>query len=371
MRIILVTKTGCGPCGQFLARSWPALKDKLSYGIGGKAIEHIDIADGFAKVPPAVRAVLEYVPQIFALYEDGSIDTPKKSITSPEGVAELEKWAKFGPPHYQPEEVEDTYVDDSTYEVVVVTQTDCHHCKIWEQSGDLERFMNSIPPGVEKSQFIVAHAPPASAEEATRRMALIGIGTPAVIVVKHSKWAHPVSQNLQQSDIWRSPGEVRTPDGQALFKRWIKLVADQNISFIGYMILATSSSCGYCVKWKESGGMDSFIAAYGSIPGILLSHNGVLPPAVRAAMPPEVPAVFFVAAQDWGNPNPEIAPGPDPRNDSAMKAWVAGLTSEEGTWTNVGEFVPADYQAAATMRAPKPMAAQVAKRPLQRQKLRV
>lgn len=368
VRIILVTKSGCGPCARFLATQWPDLKDNLSYAIGGKPIEHIDIAiDGQVKVPPAIRPHLKFVPQLFALYGDGVVEVTKNPINSPAGIEELKDWVEMGPPRFAASEdnTEEKQGND-TLEVVVVTKDGCVHCETWEASGGMDKFLQSVPSGVMKSRFNIRDGVP-NPEDRARIMSLIGFGTPSVVVVKHDKWKNPVELNLQKKDVMLSPANVRAPGTQPTFNRWLTLLQDKKTPFLGYLLLATSSSCGVCRNWKQTGGMDKFISTYGSLPGILLSHNGLTPASIGSKIT-AVPSIFFVAANEWSMPQPELIVGPHPAQEAEVAAWIKEIQSGEGKWSNETDYVPETYQVATRLQAS--FSVRAPRRPLQRQKAR-
>lgn len=379
VRIILVTKTGCPHCTDFLAGPWPDLQDRLSYGIGGGPVDEIDMADreAAAKLPQPIRKVLQFVPQIYALYSDGTIESPKNPITSDAGLAELEQWTQKGPPRYSktPVKVASQIVDDEdslvnpTIEVIAVTSTDCPWCSMWETSGELKKFLNSMPPGVESSHFNVNPAqPPSSPEDARRRMSLAGIKVPSVIAVDHSKWKQPVTRGLESRDVMLSPGDPRTPPGLELFNRWLDYMRDRSKPFRGYMILATEASCGHCRAWKESGGMAQFIETNHDIPGVLFVHNGRLPAGVRIG---SYPSLWFVPALAWSSQQPEAQQGPDPRDTPGVAKWVKQLTKLDGNWDNDPNYIPPEMSGAMALYQPRtkpPLAPK--RRPIVRQSLR-
>lgn len=371
VRIILVTRTGCPACTHFLSGPWPTMKEKLSYGIGGGPVEHIDVArDGIDKVPIPIRKLLKFVPWVYALYDDGTVEPVENPINSPAGLKELEDWATNGPPKYRnmlPEGRDDNEDElvNPRFEAVAVTSSGCHFCAIWESSGGLKRFLDglsSLP--IDKSRYNVTNSPPTGAEDIKRRMALTGVNVPAVVVVSHEKWSHPTSQNLQRTDIMPSPGEVRSPQGLALFRKWIAMLTDTKTPFIGYLVLATNTGCGHCRDWKQSGGMDEFLKTNGNLPGILLVNSERQPGMPLSSAierpPPAIdskiqttPSVFFVPASSWSSTTPEVIAGPDVRDPEAIANWVSELTSEEGQWKNDTSYTPPEYQAAAALRERK------------------
>ncbi len=366
-RIILITRTGCGPCANFLAGPWRTLKDRLSYAVGStNAVEHIDVArDGMDKIPNAIRKQLQFVPQIFAFYSDGVVEVPKNPINSPQGIQELNEWTGKGPPRYASTSstIEAEGDEKSRWEVLAITSSGCPHCIEWETSGKMQRFLDSLPPSVRRSHFNVPPGPPLNAEDRQRRMALTGINVPATAIVDHQQWKHPGTSGPPPT-VLRSPMEVRDPEGLVKFNRWLSLLTqDGDQPFLGYMILSTSSSCGHCIAWKESGGMDQFINTNKSLPGILLVHNGYLSPQIASQIR-SVPSVFFVSASDWSRDSPELIPGPDPRDTEAVAKWVAEL--EEGRWSNDSQYVPDTYRAGAARKALTTTAR--SRRPVQRQK---
>lgn len=372
-RIILVTKSGCGPCGQFLSGPWLKLKDSLSYGIGGQPVEHIDIVtDGFSKLPPTVKKNLNFVPQIFALYEDDKVETPKAALNSPAGLEELKDWAAKGPPRYAATSSTIESDDDDTllnprYEVVAVTSAGCPHCASWEASGGLQKFLDGLPASIDKSHYNVEEGPPKNQIETRRRTALTSIPVPSVIVVPYKKWHQPIEANLSSADILRSPDDVRSPEGLANFKRWLALIQDSKTPFKGFLLLATSPSCGHCRQWKDSGGMDQFLATNKSLPGVMLRHNGVIPPAVNRTIK-GVPSAIFVPATQWWSPNPEVDNLPDVRNTEAFAEWTRSLQTDQAQWDNDPDYLPQEYQEAAAMRQPRKVSkAPPARRPLRRQ----
>lgn len=315
--------------------------------------------DGIDKVPTPVRKLLQYVPQIFALYSDGFVEQLSAPPTSPAGIKELERWATRGPPRYASSppasaaitDDEEDAIANPTLEVVVVTSTTCHHCKAWEESGGLQRFLDSVPPGFEKSHFNVnPQSVPQDAGEMSRRNSIVGVAVPSVIVVNHAKWTSPAATSLSPRDVLISPADVRSPDGLVLFNRWLKLMTDKRVPFLGYMVLRTSDTCGHCRAWKLSGGVEQFMKANGNLDGILLSHNGFLPQVIESTIR-SVPSVIFVPALEWSSPNPEIIPGPDPRNPNSMTTWVSELQSTEGRWKNDPNYVPGEYSRAAATHA--------------------
>lgn len=371
VRIILVTQTGCGHCAQFLAGPWTTLKDQLSYAIGGGSVEAVDNAKNPEKIPSVIRRQLKFVPQIYALYPDGTVETPRNAITTGAGLKELQQWTKEGPPRYAATKSDESEEDidelsNPRLEVVALTATTCGHCQMWEVSGELQKFLESLPASVDKSHYVIPDRPPTSPDDTRRRMSVVGIRVPSVVVTKRAKWMQPVSQQLGSKDILLSPFEVREVNGAILFKRWLSMLQDQKTPFSGYMLLATSASCGHCIAWKQSGGMDQFVANNKNIPGIILVHNGRMPDVIASSIR-AVPSVWFVPANQWSSPNPEVMPGPDPRNSDAIKAWVAQLTSSEGSWKNDKNYLPDDYAQAAAMREPRPASALPVRRSLRRQ----
>jgi hypothetical protein len=288
-------------------------------------------------------------------------------------MKELQQWTKQGPPGYaalksddEPEDDIDE-LDNPRLEVIALTATGCGYCQMWEASGELQRFLDGLPSSVDKSHYVVPARPPTNLEDTRRRMAVVGINVPSVFITKSAKWMQPVSRQLTGADVLLSPFEVREPNGLIGFKKLLAMLQDKKTPFLGYLILATSDSCGHCIAWKKSGGMDQFVAANKDIPGILFVHNGRMPIAISSVIR-SVPSVWFVPAGQWSSPNPEIIPGPDARNLEAVKAWTDQLASSQGTWKNDPDYMPDDYAQAAAMREPRPTQAKPAvRRPLRRQ----
>lgn len=375
MRIILVTRTGCPHCTTFKnSPAWKTLQKTLLRG-GANTVEEIDIAtrEGAASVPPAVRKELKFVPQIFALRDDGSVMMPSNPITTDAGVKELNQWAS--PPNDISDLPETASLDededdliDPTMEVVVVTSSSCPYCLMWESSGKLKSFLDSLPSDVARSHFNVMEGqPPRSTDEARRRSALAGVKVPSVVAVKQSKWDKPSTSGLEGRDVLLSPGDPRSPTGLELFNKWLGYLKNTDDKpFIGYLVLATNPGCGHCRVWKESGGMDKFVATHNNIPGLLLVHVGMTPTA-DARVPTTVrigsyPSLWFISAPDWSSPHPEVMAGPDPRNTGAVDTWIDGLVNSVD-WTNNPSFIPPGLAAASRQKttARKPLSRQFVK----------
>lgn len=373
IRIILVTRTGCPGCEIFLKTAWPKYRERFASAVGIPAAENIDIAKrGVEALPAAVRSQLEFVPQLFAVYADGSAEHLSRATTESARNLELEKWATVGPPkwaatHHQAsivqrsdietesQEQEDDYLDDPTLVVVAVTSTQCHHCSVWEASGNLQKFLDAVPAGTKREHFTInPSSQPKSDDERHVRSLFTGFGIPAAIVVNYSKWKNP--KNLTQRDIFLCPGLPNTPQGAELFQRWFKTMTDPKVPFIGYLILTTSDRCGHCVAWKKNGGMQKFLDNNKSYPGLLLTHNGTLtttlPRAIESTIR-AVPTLIFVAALEWNSPKPEIINGPQPQNADLVAKWVSQILNSEARWSGASDQLPEDYTIAAMERAPR------------------
>ncbi len=376
-----MTSANCGHCTRFLTGPWPSLKEGLSYGIGGGSVEHVDlIRDGAAKVPASIPK-LQFVPWVFAVHGNDTVEALKIPPNTSEGLKELAEWATRGPPKYASiiDSGDATAVADSDddmvnprLEVVAITSSSCPHCKIWEASGDLKKFLDSIPTSVNKSHYNVPDEAPTTADDMRRRTALVGVKVPSVIFVNSAKWKQPVSRGLQPKDITLFPYNVRIPSGLTAFKQWQTVLQDQKTPFLGYLVVSTSPTCGYCVRWKESGRMDQFLEAGKNLPGILLLHNGPIPDPIKRPIP-GYPSIIFVPSSEWSSPNPEVSQGPNPLADpDGLDRWMKQLQKSEGQWSNNPKFIPQEYQQAAAAREPRRSAATLlaSRKPPRRQALR-
>lgn len=257
--------------------------------------------------------------------------------------------------------------DYSEWMIVLVTTTMCPHCKIWEESGGMKKFTDSIPRDLKYLHYVVSPTTgPVGSDDYLRRNALMGLGVPAVIAVKKYKWDFPRKNKLSSSDILQSPGDPRSADGMDKFNQWSNCLADPD-GFHGYLIVNTMPTCGHCIQWIKSGGLTNFMKKFSTKKGVCVIHSERFPPNIARNIQ-FAPSAHFVTASTWSSPQPEMIQLPDPRDMSAVDKAIDKIL-REGQWENREDFVPPDYDD-IPRRGQMLMTKRPTRNPMKRQTLR-